>query len=71
MTPTLYRFCLDTLNLSQRAAGRLLGVGERTSRRWALGEARVHMTAAILLRLLAKGRVSLSDVKEASLFTSD
>ena len=29
------------------------------------------MTAAILLRLLAKGRVSLSDVKEASLFTSD
>jgi len=38
MTPTQYRAAIKLLGLSQVKAGKFLGVNERTSRRWALGE---------------------------------
>lgn len=57
MTPDEYRVTIATLGLSQLAAARLLGVDDRTSRRWANGERDIPPPAARFLRyLLATGR---------------
>jgi len=63
MTPIQFRAALDRLSLSQRGAAKLFMVGERTSRRWALGEADVPPPVAILLRLMLAGKVTIDDVK--------
>jgi len=62
MTPTQYRTAIKSLGLSQRGAARLLGVNERTSRRWALGELPIPRAAALLLALMVKLKISPSDV---------
>lgn len=54
MTPDEYRETLATLKLSQVKAAHLLGVNERTSRRWALGEQEIPAAAALALRLMRK-----------------
>jgi hypothetical protein len=54
-----YRAALDKLGISQLAAGRLFAVGARTSRRWALDEARIPAAVAMLLRLMVKKRLKL------------
>ena len=59
MNSKQYRAALDKLGLTQLAAGELFLVGSRTSRRWALDEARVPGPVAILLRLLLKKRIKL------------
>jgi hypothetical protein len=41
MTPKQYVDAIDRLGLSQRAAGRFLGVDERQSRRWVAGDSAV------------------------------
>lgn len=52
-----YRQTIELLGLSQIAAARLLGVDERTSRRWANGERDIPPPAArFLLYLVATGR---------------
>jgi DNA-binding transcriptional regulator YiaG len=57
MTPDQYRSTIETLGLSQIAAARLLGVDERTSRRWANGERDIPPPAERFLRyLIATGR---------------
>lgn len=57
MTPDEYRSVIDKLGLSQLAAARLLGVDDRTSRRWANGERDIPPPAARFLRyLVATGR---------------
>lgn len=38
MTPAQYRAAIKLLGLSQVKAGKFLGINERTSRRYALGE---------------------------------
>jgi hypothetical protein len=48
MTPAQYRDALARLDLTQVAAARLLGINDRTSRRWAQYGA--HGTSEILLR---------------------
>jgi len=58
MTPSEYRDLLATLGLTQAGAARLLGVDERTSRRWATGERDVPMPAARFLRFLLKAKIS-------------
>ena len=63
MTPIQDREALRRLELSQLAAGRLLRIGPRTSRRWALGEARIPETAAMMLRLMVKGKISRDDIE--------
>jgi hypothetical protein len=63
MTPPQYRDALARLSLSQLAAARLLGVGDRTSRRWA--RQGVNGTAVILLRLLLAGRITPNDINYA------
>jgi DNA-binding transcriptional regulator YiaG len=57
MTPDQYRDAIEQLGLSQVAAAKLLGVDERTSRRWANGERDVPPPAARFLRyLIATGK---------------
>lgn len=56
MTPDDYREAIEKLGLSQIAAARLLGVDERTSRRWANGERDVPAPAARFLRYLIATR---------------
>jgi DNA-binding transcriptional regulator YiaG len=49
-----YRALIDQLGLSQITAAKLLGVNERTSRRWALGQVACHSSAQSFLRYLVK-----------------
>jgi DNA-binding transcriptional regulator YiaG len=57
MTSDEFRAALDALGLTQGGAARLLGVDERTSRRWANGERDVPPPAQRFLRyLIATGR---------------
>ena len=65
MTPTQLRAILDRLGLSQLGAGRLLGTGERTPRRWASGESEVPSPVAIILRLLDAGVVTAEQIDAA------
>ncbi len=52
MTANDYREALARLELTQAQAAHLLGVDERTSRRWANGERAVPPPAARFLRYL-------------------
>ena len=52
MTTNEYRAALEDLELTQVDAGNLFGVGPRSARRWALGEARVPLAVAMMLRLM-------------------
>jgi len=52
-----YREALDKLKMSQVAAGEMFEVGSRTSRRWALGEARIPRAVAMVLNLMVKKRL--------------
>jgi DNA-binding transcriptional regulator YiaG len=57
MTPDEYREAIERLGLSQVGAARLLGIDERTSRRWAIGERDVPAPAERFLRyLIATGK---------------
>lgn len=57
MTPDDYRETILQLGLTQAGAAKLLGVDERTSRRWACGERDIPAPAERFLRyLLATGR---------------
>lgn len=57
MTSDEYRETLETLGLTQGGAARLLGVDDRTSRRWACGERDIPPPAERFLRyLIATGR---------------
>jgi hypothetical protein len=60
-----YRDALERLKLTQLDAGELFNVGARTSRRWALGQARVPTSVAMLLRLMLRKRVEPNDVVAA------
>jgi DNA-binding transcriptional regulator YiaG len=63
ITPKQYADAIDRLGLSQRAAGRFLGVEERTSRRWISGESAVPESVAKLLRLMIARKINPDDVK--------
>jgi DNA-binding transcriptional regulator YiaG len=52
MTSDEYRQAIEQLGLSQIAAARLLGVDERTSRRWANGERDIPPPVQRFLRYL-------------------
>ena len=65
MTANQFRSALARLELSQLGAARLLGADGRTARRWALDERPVPATAAILLRLLLAGKISVKDIEAA------
>lgn len=52
MTAKQYRDALAKLDLSQATAGEIFGVGARTSRRWALNEARIPPLVEMILKLM-------------------
>jgi DNA-binding transcriptional regulator YiaG len=66
MSKTQFRRALKTLGISQRGFARLIGSAERTVRRWALGEAELPESDAILLRLMLGGKITAEDVRNAS-----
>jgi transcriptional regulator with XRE-family HTH domain len=56
MTNVEFREAIAALGLSQRRAAKLLGVDERTSRKWASGETAISPPAErFLLYLIAVG----------------
>ncbi len=57
MTATEYRETIAALGLSQVGAARLLGVDERTSRRWTSGERDIPAPAARFLRFLVAAKI--------------
>lgn len=59
MTAKEYRDALDRLQMTQGTAGELFGVGPRTSRRWALDEAKVPVPVSMILRLMLKKQLKL------------
>ena len=65
MTPDQFRTALEAAGLSYAAASRLFGHDERTVRKWAMGEAAMAPTAAILVRLLESGKITVVDIAEA------
>jgi hypothetical protein len=62
MTPKQYASAIHALGLSQRAAGAFLGVDERTSRRWVLGESAIPESVSKLLRLMIRLKLKPEDV---------
>lgn len=68
MTADEYRDAIEHLGLSQVAAAKLLGVDERTSRRWAIGERDIPAPAQHFLRyLIATGRSGEFAMRKLSL----
>lgn len=63
MTPNQFRAALKKCNLSQRGAARLFKVNERTTRRYALGEAAVSNRIATALAELASGKITIRDIE--------
>ncbi len=66
MTANQFRTAIEKLGLSQRGAGSLFGVDERTSRRWALGERAIPTCVGIMLRLLLAKKITVADVLSVS-----
>jgi DNA-binding transcriptional regulator YdaS (Cro superfamily) len=56
---------LDPLGTQERMA-HLLGRKPRTIRHWLAGSRKVSPEAAILLRLLVAGRITITDIERAS-----
>jgi transcriptional regulator with XRE-family HTH domain len=57
VTADEYRATIDQLGMTQGAAAKLLGVDDRTSRRWACGEREIPPPVQRFLRyLIATGR---------------
>jgi DNA-binding transcriptional regulator YdaS (Cro superfamily) len=56
---------LDPIGTQQQLA-HLLGRTPRTLQRWLAGTRAISPEAAILLRLLARGRITITDIERAS-----
>lgn len=65
MTSDEYRAALKSLGLTQAGGARLVGVDERTSRRWAIGERDVPPPVARFLTFLI-----VSDIKPEAVMSA-
>ena len=65
MTGKELKRALERLEVSQLGAGRLLGVDGRTVRAWIADAARIPESVAILVRLLAAGKIAIADIEAA------
>jgi DNA-binding transcriptional regulator YiaG len=65
MTAKQFRAALDQLGLTQAAVARLLNMADRGVRHWYLGTAQISPVAAIIVRLLLAGKITVDDVAEA------
>ncbi len=59
MTRDSYLAALAALDLNQRESAKLLGVNERTVRKWLEGYAPVPQSVELLLQLMVKHRISV------------
>lgn len=59
MNAKQYRDALAKLDLSQATAGEIFGVGARTSRRWALNEARIPPLVGMVLELMLSKKLKV------------
>lgn len=66
MTPYEFRHILGTLDLTQVGLARLLGIGPRSARRYAAGHTAIPDPIAKMLRLAARGKISLADIEMTS-----
>src|SRR5262245_32361340 len=60
---------LDTLGFAQHLAARLFAVTPRSIRRWRDGSRRIPHAAAIGLKLLASGTITIAEVEQAAVLT--
>ena len=65
MTGKELKRALERLEVSQLGAGRLLGVDGRTVRAWIADAARIPESVAILVQLLAAGKIAIADIEAA------
>jgi hypothetical protein len=65
MTSAELRAILGQLKITQGAAARLLGHHSRSMERWTAGDRQIPPTLAIVLRLLAAGRITADDIERA------
>ena len=68
MTPAELRanlLALDPVGMTQRKLAALLGRDERTIRHWLAGSRSISREVAILVRLLAAGRITIADIEAA------
>lgn len=65
MEPVGYREALASLGLTIVGGAKLLGVDERTSRRWANGEREVPEPVSRFLRFLLSAGISADEVMQA------
>jgi DNA-binding transcriptional regulator YiaG len=65
MTPHQLRTTLKHLDLTQVAAAKLLRVDGRTVRKWVSGDRSAPASAAILLKLIVAGKITIADVEAA------
>ena len=63
MNGTEYGRALERLGLSQVGAARLLGVNDRTSRRWIANEVPIPLSVAVMLQLIIKRRIETDYVQ--------
>lgn len=63
MSPKQYAEAISRLGLSQRAAGKFLGVDERTSRKWIAGDSRIPEAVGKLLRLMVRLDLTPNEVR--------
>jgi predicted transcriptional regulator len=56
---------LDPVGMTQRKLAALLGRDERTIRHWLAGSRSISREVAILVRLLAAGRITIADIEAA------
>lgn len=62
MTASEYRAVLEALELTQAAAGLILGITVRQSQRYAAGS-QIPKLVAVVLRLLLRGKLKLADLE--------
>ena len=63
MTPTQYATAIKSLGLSQRSAAKVLGVDERTSRKWIAGDNKIPEPVAKLLRLAIRLKLDPEELR--------
>ena len=66
MLPDELRLILMRLDMTQQRAARLLGRNERTMRYWVAGTRAMPLETAIVMRLLASGRIGVEDIEAAA-----
>lgn len=62
MTPAELRATLERFGISQVRAAKILGVDDRSLRRWVLGEAPIPILVERVLDAASRGRLRLEDL---------